>query len=106
MTSLVTMPFTIGVELLKFNLVYDIVCKIFHFLTASTVPFSAFIMVAIAVDRYICIVHPFKHRTSMTARRVKVIVALLFLLAIPFEPPHEKTNNLHMRKQGRRTASQ
>ena len=26
-------------------------------------------------------------------------------LALPFEPPHEKTNNVHRRKQRRRSAS-
>ena len=52
-TSLVTMPFTIVFEILKGKLEYGFVCKIYNFLLTSTVPFSAFIMVAIAVDRYI-----------------------------------------------------
>ena len=82
MTSFVTMPFTIGVELSKSKVVYDIVCKLYMFLITSTVPFSAFVMVAIAVDRYLCIVHPFKHRTSMTTKKAKVIVTLLLFLAI------------------------
>ena len=81
-TSLVTMPYTIVIELLKFKVKYDAVCKIYHFLVTSTVPFSAFVMLAVAFDRYLCIVHPFKHRTSMTLKRAKAIVALLFFLAI------------------------
>ena len=48
----------------------------------STVLCSALVMVAIAFDRYLCIVHPFKHMTSMTFKRAKVVVALFFLLAI------------------------
>ena len=76
------MPFTIFVELSNFKVVYDIVCKLYMFLIASTVPFSTFVMVAIATDRYICIVHPFKHRTIMTNRRAKVIVGLLLFLAM------------------------
>ena len=61
---------------------YDVVCKIYHFLVTSTVSFSAFVMLAIAFDRYLCIVHPFKHRTSMTLKRAKASVAWLFILAI------------------------
>ena len=76
------MPYTIVIVLLKFKVQYDAVCNIYQFLLTSTVPFSALIMVAIAFDRYLCIVHPFKHRTSMTIKRAKAIVALLLLLAI------------------------
>ena len=82
MTSFVTMPFTITSELLEFKLEYDPVCKIFHFLVTSTVPFSALNMVAIAVDRYICIVHPLKHVTIMTINRAKYVVGALLLMAI------------------------
>ena len=81
-TSLVTMPYTIVIELLHYKVEYDFVCKIYQFLLTSTVPFSAFLMVAIAFDRYLCIVHPLKHMTSMTVKRIEVIVALLFLLAV------------------------
>lgn len=78
-SSLVTMPYTIAMELLKFKIEYDVVCKLYHFLVTTTVPFSAFVMVAIAVDRYLCIVHPFKH--TMTIKRAKIIVVLLAILA-------------------------
>ena len=81
-TSVVTMPFTIVVVLLNFRVVHDIVCKLYIFLITSTVPFSAFLMVAIAADRYLCIVHPLKHITLMTTKRVKLIVALILFLAI------------------------
>ena len=81
MTSFVTMPFTITLELLE-KLEYDPVCKIFHFLVNSTVPFSALNMAAIAVDRYICIVHPLKHVTIMTINRAKYVVGALLLMAI------------------------
>ena len=47
----------------------------------STVPFSVFVMVVIAFDRYLCIIHPFKRMTSMTLKWVKAIVAWLFFLA-------------------------
>ena len=79
-TSILTMPFTIVVEVLHFKVEYDIVCKLYQFLITSTIPFSAFIMVAIAVDRYLCIVHPFKR--TMTMERAKSVVALLAILAV------------------------
>ena len=78
-TSLVTMPYTIAIEVLKYKVEYDAVCKIYQFLVTTTIPFSAFVMVAIAVDRYLCIVHPFKH--TMTIKRAKIVVALLAVLA-------------------------
>ena len=53
MTSLVTVPYTIAIELLKFKVQYDVVCKIYQFLLTSTIPFSALIMVTIAFDRYL-----------------------------------------------------
>ncbi|KAK3604547.1 hypothetical protein CHS0354_036276 [Potamilus streckersoni] len=40
----------------------------------------AFVMVAIALDRYLCIVHPFKH--TMTLVRAKLIVFVLALIAV------------------------
>lgn len=78
-TSTVTMPFTIVIEMLHFKVEFDIVCKLYQFLITSTIPFSAFVMVAIAVDRYLCIVHPFKH--TMTMDRAKSCVVLLAILA-------------------------
>ena len=81
-TSLVTMPYTIVLELLNMKVQYDFVCKIYQFLVTSTVPLSAFLMVAIAFDRYLCVVRPLKHMTSMTIKRTKIIIAMLFLLAV------------------------
>jgi cholecystokinin A receptor/hypocretin (orexin) receptor 2 len=79
-TCLVTIPFTIAVEALKMKLEYDIVCKLYFFLMTTTVPFSAFVMVAIAIDRYLCICHPFKH--VMTIKRAEYIVAFLCVFAV------------------------
>lgn len=79
-TCLVTIPFTIGVELADFYVGYDSVCKFYQFLVTMTVPFSAFVMVAIAVDRYLCICHPFLH--VMTIKRAECIVACLCVFAV------------------------
>ena len=50
-TCLVTIPFTIAMEQLEFNTDSDLVCKVYQFLVMTTVPFSAVVIIAIAVDR-------------------------------------------------------
>ena len=78
-TSLVTMPFTIAIESVDYMVHFDLLCKTYHLLVTTTIPFSAFVMVAIAVDRYLCIVHPFKH--IITIPRAQIIVVCLAILA-------------------------
>ncbi|CAH1774954.1 unnamed protein product [Owenia fusiformis] len=80
MVSLVTIPYTIVMEYLRFEIGdFDFLCKLYHFLITCTVPFAALIMVAIAIDRYFCICHPFLH--AMTAFRAKVIIICFATLA-------------------------
>lgn len=74
-TCTIVIPYTIVAIYENYNLMYDAACKLYFFLITSNVPLSAFIMVAIAVDRYICICHPFVH--IMTVPRAKAIVSLL-----------------------------
>ncbi|RUS71420.1 hypothetical protein EGW08_020816, partial [Elysia chlorotica] len=81
-TCLVTIPFTIAYELLQYHLVYDLVCKTYMFLITSTIPFSAYIMVGIAVDRYLCICHPLLQ--VFTVSRVKLVISLLTIPAMVF----------------------
>ncbi|KAK0063692.1 orexin receptor type 2 [Biomphalaria pfeifferi] len=78
-TCMVIIPFTMVVEYTDFKIKYDFFCKLYHFFITSKVPLSAFIMVAIAFDRYFCICHPLKR--IMTVRRVKVIIMFLSFLA-------------------------
>lgn len=79
-SCLVTIPATVAMELATFRVPYDPLCKAYHFLVTSTIPFSAFVMVAIAVDRYYCICKPFIQ--IMTKFRAKVIVLSLSVLAL------------------------
>ncbi|GFS24521.1 orexin receptor type 2-like [Elysia marginata] len=81
-TCLVTIPFTVVFELLQYRLMYDIFCKTYMFLITSTVPFSAYIMVGIAVDRYLCICHPLLQ--VFTVSRVKIVIFLLTIPAMTF----------------------
>lgn len=78
-TCLVIIPFSIVVIYVNHGIKYDFLCKLYQFLITSNVPLSAFIMVAIAIDRYLCICHPFLH--AMTVKRAKIFVSILAALA-------------------------
>jgi len=78
-TCLVVIPFTVFMEFVNFYITDDVCCKLYMFLITSNIPFSALNMVAIAVDRYLCICHPFLH--LMTVGRAKVLIACLALVA-------------------------
>ena len=79
-TCLIVIPYTIYMEYVNFHIKFDLSCKIYQFLITSNIPFSALIMVAIAIDRYFCICHPFLHAINMF--RAKVVVTFLGLIAI------------------------
>lgn len=57
----------------------DLLCKLYHFFITSNVPFSAFIMVAISVERYISVCHPFLH--LMNSKNTMIIIFVLLLFA-------------------------
>lgn len=78
-TCTVIMPFTIYMEYVDFNVGFDIVCKVYQFFITSNIPFSALIMVAIAIDRYLCICHPFLH--ALNLHRAKVMTSCLAISA-------------------------
>ncbi|ESO91255.1 hypothetical protein LOTGIDRAFT_153686 [Lottia gigantea] len=98
-TCLVIIPFTAVAIVLQNHLKYDFFCKLYHFLITCNVPLSAFIMVAIAVDRYFCICKPFLH--AMNPFRAKVVVLFLgifsFILgtitSLAFGVYHPVSNN-------------
>ncbi|XP_060072503.1 cholecystokinin receptor type A-like [Ylistrum balloti] len=82
LTCLVLIPFNIVALGLDHRLEIDFFCKIYMFLLTCNVPFSAFVMVAIAFDRYFCICHPFLHAINIP--RAKAIVVLMAALACVF----------------------
>lgn len=79
LTSSVIMPYTASMIYLRFMILYDPLCKIYMFLITFSVPLSAFLMVAIAVDRYLCICHPFLH--LMTKNRARAVIGILSAFA-------------------------
>ena len=78
-TCLVVIPFTVYMEIIDFHLSSDVCCKLYQFFITCNIPFSAFVMVAIAVDRYLCICQPFTR--LMTLDRAKVLIGLLAAVA-------------------------
>ena len=81
-TCLLVIPYTMYMEASLYYMPYDIMCKLYGFLITCNIPFSAFVMVAIAVDRYFCICHPFSH--VLTPLRAKVTVLVLGIFACGF----------------------
>jgi len=79
LTCVLIIPYTVVLEYMQYYIKYDFLCKSYMFLITSNVPFSAFIMMAIAVDRYLCICHPFSH--LLNTRRAKLVISLLALIA-------------------------
>ena len=79
-TCLIVIPYTIVLEYLNFYVKYDFACKLYQFLITSNIPFSALVMVAIAIDRYLCICHPFLH--ALNIARAKVMVGFLAVFSI------------------------
>ncbi|XP_059147224.1 trissin receptor-like [Physella acuta] len=80
-TSAVSMPYTMVVESLNYTVSLDFSCKLYYFFITCTVPFSVFIMVAIAIDRYICICRPHSHVLDSVRAR-NCVICLLFLAII------------------------
>ncbi|XP_069119434.1 cholecystokinin receptor type A-like [Argopecten irradians] len=95
-TCLVIVPHTIIWEYLSKRMQFDAICKIYHFLITSNVPFSFFIMVAIAFDRYFKICRPWTHAMDPPVAKRVILGLLIFAMSlgiIPFfsygiyEPP-------------------
>lgn len=95
-TCLFVIPMTIVIEYKKFQINYDILCKLYQFLITSNIPFSALIMVAIAVDRYFSICHPFFHGLNIQRAKFATVGLGLFsfglgvIVALMFGVYHKK----------------
>lgn len=81
-TCFIVVPFTVYMEYTTYRVREDFVCKLYHFLITCNVPFSAMVMVAIAIDRYFCICHPWLN--AIGSRAAKRIIVGLGLLAVCF----------------------
>ncbi|XP_012946203.1 uncharacterized protein LOC101854844 [Aplysia californica] len=81
-TCLIILPFTMTNIRLSGHFDYDFVCKLYQFLITCNVPLSAFIMVAIAVDRYFSICHPFLHVVTPRRARVSILCLCMFAFSL------------------------
>ncbi|XP_052763948.1 octopamine receptor Oamb-like [Mya arenaria] len=83
-TCILVIPFTIAVEFQFKKIDSDLTCKIYMFLITSNVPFSSFIMVAIALDRYFCICRPWTKflNTKCALRIIFSLLAFAFTLGL------------------------
>ena len=101
-TCVVVIPFTVYMEVFNFSVSSDVCCKLYQFLITCNIPFSALVMVAIAVDRYLCICHPFTR--LLTTNRAKILIGFLAAVAATlgacvamffgvYEPRNEATAN-------------
>lgn len=77
-TCLVIIPYTIVVEYVSKRIQYDSACKIYQFLITSNIPFSAFIMVVIACDRYLKICRPWNNTLDNKMAKRTIIFLLIF----------------------------
>ncbi|XP_053378912.1 uncharacterized protein LOC123526610 [Mercenaria mercenaria] len=81
-TCLFLIPFTIVVEFMYKRINSDVMCKVYQFFITSHVPFSAFIMVAIAFDRYFCICRPWMKFLDIRFAKRIIMSLLAFSLTL------------------------
>ncbi|OWF51512.1 probable G-protein coupled receptor No18 [Mizuhopecten yessoensis] len=85
-TCLCIVPHTMVWEYLSKRMQYDAICKIYNFLITSNVPFSFFIMVAIAFDRYFKICRPWTHAMDPPVAKRVIVGLLIFALSLGIIP--------------------
>jgi cholecystokinin A receptor/hypocretin (orexin) receptor 2 len=75
----VLVPFTAFMEGVVFATSSSLVCKLYFFLTTTTVPNSSLLMTAIAFDRFFCICHV--NRVILTLPRARWLVLTLVVIS-------------------------
>lgn len=85
-TCLVIIPFTIYYEVMEKRINSNVQCKVYMFLITSNIPFSAFIMVLIAFDRYFKICRPWNQCLDIRMSKKIVIAVLIFALSLGIIP--------------------
>lgn len=85
-TCLVIIPFTIYYEVMAKRINSNVQCKVYMFLITSNIPFSAFIMVLIAFDRYFKICRPWNQCLDIRMSKKIVIAVLIFALSLGIIP--------------------
>lgn len=78
LTCVLVIPFNAVLVSLSYKTSDDFSCKLWSFLITCNVPFSAFIMVAIAFDRFFCICHPFLYIINVPRSKIIVVCLAIF----------------------------
>nr|XP_031830179.1 trissin receptor-like [Nomia melanderi] len=65
----------------------DLLCKVYMFVHALSYTASVLILVLVCVERYLAIVYPIKCRSVLTRRRLRLVVALVWLIAAIYASP-------------------
>lgn len=77
MTCVIVLPMTSYLMYVEFNVPAGAVCRVYQFLITSNIPFSIFIMVAIAIERCVAICWPHAQPASPT-----LIITLLAMVSL------------------------
>lgn len=86
LTCLIIIPFTIYYEIMAKRINSNLQCKIYTFLITSNIPFSAFIMVLIAFDRYFKICRPWNQCLDIRMSKKIIVAVLIFALSLGVIP--------------------
>jgi cholecystokinin A receptor/hypocretin (orexin) receptor 2 len=86
LTCLIIIPFTIYYEVVAKRINSNLQCKIYTFLITSNIPFSAFIMVLIAFDRYFKICRPWNQCLDIRMSKKIIVAVLIFALSLGVIP--------------------
>ncbi len=81
LTCLLVIPFTIYMEYFDFYIKYDFLCKLYQFSITSSIPYSAFLIVAISIHMYLSICHPFLKVRTCTVFRAKILCVILGVIS-------------------------
>ncbi|VDO08580.1 unnamed protein product [Rodentolepis nana] len=76
----IIIPSTITIELFKYRISIDLLCKMFYVFLVANTTFSSLLISTVALDRYLFICHSLKH--ILTLIRAKVIGTTLALFSL------------------------
>ncbi|XP_033327575.2 trissin receptor-like [Megalopta genalis] len=65
----------------------NFLCKVYMFVHALSYTASVLILVLVCVERYLAIVYPIKCRSVLTRRRLRLVVAVVWLMAAVYASP-------------------
>ncbi|OTF76849.1 neuropeptide FF receptor 1-like protein, partial [Euroglyphus maynei] len=80
--AIFTIPFTYTNYMLGRWIFFPSLCSIVNFAQLTTITVSIYTLIAIAIDRYMAIVHPLKKSKSWFKRHRTLIVILIWILGL------------------------